>query len=226
MIDLAWVLTMLFGNLIGNPGIMDSVAENSVFGLFFDFGMWSKGLVMAFVILGTSLGSLAAIMTTITTLAPLIIFIILGIVIMIVAIKIFLMLIRAYVYIILYTIIGPVWIFLGILPGFNALGAWFRAVLSQIVVFPATAILLILANRFMFINWEDLLAILTNWTAGGGEPILPLMGGTTTIQARMYIALGIIFYIPSLVKQLQAMLQKPLGLESAIGMPRWAGGYA
>jgi hypothetical protein len=229
MIDLAWVLTLLFANLLGAPEIArDSLINDNVLGFIFD--MAGPGFLTFVAIMGNTLWNIIGIATIplmpAVGLLALIIFLIFGIVILIAVIKIWIMLIKAFIYTVLYTIIGPLWILLGMLPGIRGIGSWFKAVITQIVVFPATAALLVMAYTFMpSIDTSSLESIIASIQGFLGDltasPMhLPLMGPTSVAQAKMYIALGIITFTPKIAKTIQQLTKTVTlgeGLDIGIG---------
>lgn len=208
--DLIWVLTILFANLLGaNANLIEAVTHNSVFGFFFDSAVMWRGLLASLAILGSSLSTIFFSLAT-AGLLPLIIWIIVGVMVLATAFRIFWMLIKAYIYIVLYMIISPAWIFLGVIPGVKGASAWFKNIISQAIVFPTTAILLVLAAQLIQFRWHDFFEGLMNAiteSLSRSSSHLPLMGPMSGLQARVILALGIIFFTPNIAKSIQQLMR-------------------
>lgn len=126
-------------------------------------------------------------------LVSLVTFIILFVAIIISLIKIWFMLIKAYIQVILDVIIGPLWIVMGLIPGSSlGFGSWFRHLMAHLLVFPAAAIMFILAR---------MLAL--NETAGNPTDTVflpPLIGNPNVPDnLNMIIAMGFIFLTPDML---------------------------
>lgn len=105
--------------------------------------------------------------------------------------RVWLQLTRAYIMIILYAITGPLWIIMGLLPS-KPLGfeKWFRRIFANLVVFPATALLFVMA------------AILINAFKNSSSTnafVPPLVGNPNMPNFGYLIAFGIILVAPGLV---------------------------
>jgi hypothetical protein len=118
---------------------------------------------------------------------------------LIAAIRVWFMLIRAYIYVIMYTIVSPIYIFMGILPG-SSLGFtnWFRAVAASLLVFPATIAMFLLARFFAVGNspYDVQNTINTQY-----NPFVPPLIGNPSIQHNigLLIAFGIVMLIPEML---------------------------
>jgi hypothetical protein len=112
-------------------------------------------------------------------------------------------LLKAYVNVVLALIFGPIQLLLGVLPGSQAIGSWFRNILSNLAVFPVVATMVYLAAYLCLravsniLNGENLFANLL---------VLPI------------IAIGILLTTPKasdMIKAFMAKKQFPVG--TAIG---------
>ncbi|MFZ2025551.1 MAG: hypothetical protein WAV51_04700 [Microgenomates group bacterium] len=111
-------------------------------------------------------------------------------------VRLFFMLLSAYIQIIVAVLIGPIQILLDAVPGGQGFSGWIKNLLSNLVVFPITSVMLTLA--YFLIKSAD-----KTWTP-------PLLGsGSSGISS--LIGLGFLFIIPNTVKGLQEALKaKPM----------------
>jgi len=123
------------------------------------------------------------------------------------SIRIWFMLIKAYVYILMYTIIAPLYIFMGIFPG-STLGFtnWLRAITANLLVFPATIGMFLLARFFAVSNSPYNVQNDINLQY---NPFLPPLIGNPSIQQNigLLIAFGIVMIIPELLAILRDALK-------------------
>ncbi|MBP6882602.1 MAG: hypothetical protein KBC15_03570 [Candidatus Levybacteria bacterium] len=76
-------------------------------------------------------------------------FLIVGLAILIALFRTWLSLLRAFIYVVIYTILAPLMIVAGLVPGSSfGFSRWFRAVLAHLLLFPVTAMVLVLARIF------------------------------------------------------------------------------
>ena len=126
-------------------------------------------------------------------------------------------LIMAYIMILLAIVFAPFWIIAGLLPGSSiGFGAWLRDIGSNLIAFPATIVMFLLAKVFIE-------AFGTTQTTGQFVP--PLIGnpGGTNIIGSL-IGIGFILLTPSIVDMAKAALKAPKIDISAIGQAASAGG--
>ena len=111
-------------------------------------------------------------------------------------VRLFFMLLSAYIQIIVAVLVGPIQILLDAVPGGQGFSGWIKNLLSNLVVFPITSVMLTLAYFLIKSAGQT-------WTP-------PLLGaGSSSISA--LIGLGFLFIIPSTVKGLQEALKaKPM----------------
>lgn len=117
-------------------------------------------------------------------------------------IRIWFQITRAYVMVILYAISGPLWIILGLLPS-KPLGfeKWFRRIFANLVIFPATALLITLAGIMMNAFNQIEIAPVPG-TAGPGSPnmfVPPLVGQPNMDYFGTLLAFGILLVTPGLL---------------------------
>lgn len=111
-------------------------------------------------------------------------------------VRLLFMLLSAYIQIIVAVLTGPIQIMLDAVPGSNGFTSWIKGLLSQLMVFPITSIMLTI-SYFLIKTSEKV------WTP-------PLLGmGAASIGP--FIGLGFLFVIPSTIKGLQEALKaKPM----------------
>jgi len=111
-------------------------------------------------------------------------------------IRMFFMLLSSYIQIILALITGPVQILLDAVPGGTGFSAWLKNLISHLLVFPITAIMIT-------IGWVLIKTSTITWT----PPLL----GTGGAGIGGIIGLGMLMTIPSVVKGMQESLKaKPM----------------
>ena len=64
-------------------------------------------------------------------------------------IRLWFVLIKSYIYVLIYVVLAPFMIAMGVIPGVGGFSAWIRSILSNLVVFPATAAMLLLGKSFI-----------------------------------------------------------------------------
>ncbi|MFC1789897.1 hypothetical protein ACFLZP_00215 [Patescibacteria group bacterium] len=134
---------------------------------------------------------------------------ILSIILIVALIKINWILIKSYVTIIMAVIIAPFQILLGAFPGMPGPGSWLKTIITNAIPFPIVAILFLITS--VLIGGQG-----SMFQEGVTPP--PLLGTALAAPGTIegILGLGIIFLMPNLVAQLQALIQKPLGLEPSI----------
>jgi len=110
--------------------------------------------------------------------------------------KVWWTLLKAFIYVIVYTVVGPVWIALGLLPqkplGFEK---WMRAMFVNIAVFPATVFLFVFARLF-FQLYDSSAPDAQQFTP-------PLIGNPNMTDFGVLISFGMILMAPQVLKALQ-----------------------
>lgn len=144
------------------------------------------------------------------TNGPVLLFLILVIVLLFGFVRIFFMLIDAYINIIISLLVAPFQLMMEAVPGTNAFAMWFKHLLSKILVFPLTATLLMIS------------AVLTSQNVSKGIWSPPfLSSGTETFGMAGIIGLGMLLVIPTVVAGFQKALKAeplvPGGLSTIVG---------
>jgi len=126
--------------------------------------------------------------------------------------KLFIELLKAYVNIILAVILGPLQIALGVIPGFPGFGLWFKNLLTNILIFPAVAFVLLLGSMIMGI--------------GGGLWHPPLLAGDSLVGhvLPVLLGLGIMFTLQQVPQAVRALMAGKTP-EFSIGDTAGAGFY-
>jgi len=123
------------------------------------------------------------------------------------ALKLFFELLKTYIGIIFAVILGPLQILLGVLPGQSGIGKWLMGLVANLMVFPAVAMILLIGRLLTreAIKFGDL------WSP-------PMMAETGTGMVPALIGLGIMLMMPKIPEMVkQAFGQKPAGFGTAIG---------
>lgn len=111
-----------------------------------------------------------------------------------VSIRLWIILIVAYINVLLDVVFAPFWFLVGLFPGSTlGVGAWFKDMLANLAVFPTAIAMFILARIFFAISNAEPVA---------GDPSLfipPLAGGGTGAGSEVFagiVALGFLFMTP------------------------------
>ncbi len=136
--------------------------------------------------------------------------------------RVWIMLLKCYIYVIIYTILGPFWILLGLLPESNfGFTNWIKSLTARLLVFPATALLFMAARIFI----DGSVAI---HSGGGGSQVdfIPPLVGNPNIAGGgglgFLIAFGIIMLGPEMLTiMMDAFKRTPFKYTPAI-----AGGFS
>ena len=226
MIDLMFLVINLVINLLGQSGVADSAkASEAVFGHSI-FGVILGGW---FDIVGTTAGALSQLLKDTVNLGSIGNFLIwkglggigaliVGIAALIIMFRIFIMLLMAYVMIILLTLIAPFFFLIQALPGNNGASTWFKQMASQIAIFPAVSLMIILAGVIAGIGaWGGTGA--GEFQSAGTQALkFPLLvGGLDPNAIGKIIGLGILFMTP----QVGELVKNMIGVK---GGPNIAGG--
>lgn len=126
-------------------------------------------------------------------LATLVVCLVLLITVLYLLLQIFFMLLMAYVSIILGILFSPFQIALSIFPGQNGFGGWVKKMLSNILVFPAVVLMMLIGTILTSSNPENL------W-------IPPMMGwGSISNAIGGLIGLGILFMTPRAINYVKVI---------------------
>jgi len=143
-------------------------------------------------------------------------FLIIGIAVLVALFRLWLELIKAYIFIILDIIIAPFWILAGLIPGANvSFASWLREIGGELLAFPATIV--------MFLLGKALIDGFSN-SPGFFPPLIGNPGAPKTVGA--LLGLGMILLTPNVVNMIKGWLKAPKFDISAIAQAIGAGaGY-
>lgn len=151
-------------------------------------------------------------------LVGLLMFIIIAIALLFALFRLWFTLLQSYIFIILEVVFAPFWIVAGLLPGSSInFTAWLRSLASDLLVFPTTIGMFLLAN--IFINSGGI---------GNKQELFhpPLIGNPTGSAFPSLIGLGIILITPAIAGMIKSALKVPKVDMSAIGQAGGVGvGY-
>lgn len=184
-------------------------------------GILSVVGAFAFIVGATACFPLCAIPGTTLALAiPLVGFLI-SLAALFLIIRLFIFFLGAYIKILVALLFGPVQILFEAIPGTNAFASWFNNLLTNILVFPIGSFMFMLSA--VFIKFSD--SQTTIWS-----PPFSSLFGYNVASISSWIAMGIMFAIPSVTNSVQDMLKaKPLlsagpeGMVGAISQPTMIG---
>lgn len=122
-------------------------------------------------------------------------------------VRIFFMLLMAYVNIIMSVLVGPIQILFDALPGSNSFVSWLKNLFLNLIPFPITIFMLILGNALSNSFGTNQL-----WT----PPLLPQWGISSSF-ATTILWLGIIMTIPSVVGSIKEAIKTKAAMPSGVG---------
>lgn len=138
--------------------------------------------------------------------APILLAVIVLLVLLFGFIRLVFILIDAYINIIISLLTAPFQLMMEAVPGTNAFNGWFRNLLSKIIVFPLTAVLLLVS------------AILTTQSVATTIWAPPLLsGGGGTYGMSGIIGLGMLLVIPSVIQGIQKALKAEPLIPGGVG---------
>jgi hypothetical protein len=124
--------------------------------------------------------------------------------------RLWFMLLKNYIMLLLDIILGPIFILAGLIPGSSvSFTSWFRSIVAQLAVFPAAAILLVMAA---------VIASNPNVNDPDSNVFLPPLIGNPNIADGLgaIIAFGFILVAPSLLDTLRDALKAPASKQSGM----------
>ncbi len=140
-------------------------------------------------------------------LVPVFFLLIWAIVMLYLIVKIFLALLMAYVQIVISILIAPFQLMISAIPGQNTTGSWLKNLTANLLVFPATALMLALSKHISGIT--DSL-----WT----PPLLGAFGESTGQAIGAILGFGILLLTPKVNDIIKSMFEKkPFEYGTAIG---------
>lgn len=131
---------------------------------------------------------------------------ILDILYIIAIIRVFFILVSAYIQIIMSLLISPFQLLLGVFPGSNAFENWIKNLIANLAAFPIVAIMIIIGG----------IIVVQSRTHPGTVWVPPMLGADDTANFTVsgIITIGILLAIPSVVKSVKDALKA----KSAVGM--------
>lgn len=123
--------------------------------------------------------------------------------------RLFIELLKAYIYIIIAVILGPLQIALGVIPGFPGFGSWFKSLVANALAFPAVALVIMIGQ--MVVGQLRVVGGDTLW-----HPPLLASGGLAATFIGVLVGIGfllIAYQVPQAVRN--AMGIKDLGFSFA-----------
>lgn len=136
------------------------------------------------------------------------------------AIRLWIILIVAYISVLLDVVFAPFWFLIGLFPGSSlGVGAWFKDMLANLAVFPTAIAMFILAKVFSEIA-------LVNYSSGTLF-VPPLAGGGTLDDATVFsgiVALGFLFMTPHVLQITRNAIKAPAINYGPVFQPAGAAG--
>ena len=226
MIDLMYVFIYFLIGLLNQAGVPIGGAENfqnNVFAYWKDIGGLGFNSITTPAagfrqiideITGANQGGMWFLAGVIGVAGQGIAFIVFTIAILFALFKLLFILIKAYVWVLVLVIFGPLILLMGALPGRGGgLSTWIRGLLSNLAVFPTTIVMFILASIFI-----------QSTTPAGTEWVPPLIGGTSMDGVKALIGLGMILLTPQVAQMMNdAFKPAPFPYGVAIGQAVGAG---
>lgn len=224
MVDLIYVGIFLAVSIFATQGLIGDAAsarisfiEQNVFTMAHQAGflVWSSSIAAAVnevldaAVNETLFETIYGVIPFKTTLANLIV----GIAILFSLFKLFFQLLIAYINIIIQTMLAPIMILFNALPGSTSFSNWVRNFLSNVLIFPAVALLFLTAAVLLgpgdtYNPWDIQAGLITPdsaWT----PPFVALQANLEQVMG--LIAFGFILFTPNMVSMLQQALKaKPL----------------
>lgn len=187
VIDLIYVFIAAFVGMLSLTGSTSIVSNSSAListltasGFESYFFIQLLGPIIFWLVIATFLGIIGGIATVnpLTGAAVgVIVLVIVGAVYIVTMIKIFWMLVKAYISLVLQICIGPLQIMLDLIPGQNGFGPWIRNLIANASVFAVVPIMLVIQN---ILTWDfiggSLLHINSSYGSLGGSSLtLPFL---------------------------------------------------
>lgn len=233
VIDLIYVVIVAFvgmislsgNNILTNPTNLIKTLTDSNYGSYIamqTFGAAIFLLIVALVAAGISFFSGGSLAMPATIVAAIIV-VVVAIYYFIILWKIFWMLIKSYVMLILQICIAPLQIMLDLIPGQQGFGPWIRNFIANASVFAVIPILLVVQK---ILSWDPItnavLGINDFGTLGGVNIGFPFLGGNALGDWNLLIRVGIGFVILSLTPKIADMIRDmlkipPFKYGSAVG---------
>ncbi len=200
---------ILRGGLLQNITNFDFNPTRLLFGTDFGVDGWVSGTVASVLAIvgGLAVGSVAGppagiavglLFASVPLLA-----LIIAIAQLLLMIRLFFFFLGAYVNIIIALIFGPIQILAEAIPGVGGFSAWFKNLLANIAVFPIAAMMFLLAGAIIKLTSSN--------SANLWAPSYGALMFNTAASVGSWVALGILFAIPTVGAQFRELLKaKPL----------------
>ena len=191
-------------------------ALSNLYGTVFNSGISSAGDIANFLGIGTNTQTIGAIVGGLGALilgAPLalltvpagiaagaalpqvLVTLIVGLILVFTLIRIFFLLLTAWVNVFISLIFGPLQLMLGAIPGVNTFGNWFKNLIGNLAVFPITILMIMIG------------ALLSSGAQPGNLWTPPGLGGASPSAVASLIGLGVMLTIPSVVNGFKQALK-------------------
>ncbi len=232
MIDIMYVLIAIIGGIFKSAGLINinqtqalngqllgSINNIKPFEIIFRlFGIsdpavmaeWAAGMTVGGIIatvLAPELGLTLGLIPLIIGASSLLIGALIAIAMLLLYLRLFIFFVSTYIKIIIALIFAPFQLLVEAIPGSKAFDGWIRNLAANILVFPAAVVMFALAA--VFYNYSNTTTPL--WA----PPFAGFLNNTTSIGT--VVALGILFAIPSIGKQLTELFKSKSTLQGGIG---------
>ena len=129
--------------------------------------------------------------------------------------RVFALLFKAYLQIFILIILSPIILLFEAVPGKNVFGYWFKSLLSEILVFPAVVLFLLIGQIITTISLSS--PTNTLWTP-------PFLVGFDSQAFSFLLGIGIIMMIPEFIKLIKQAVGLKEGLPIQFGIGTFFGG--
>jgi len=209
-------------------------SDVKAFGVIFLAGLFPSLAIILFfmllMLLPSATGGIIGILTGgfgwgAVAIIDLFILAILVIVFLIAMIRVFWSLLKAYVMVVINLIFAPFQILIGVLPGSNTIGSWFKNLIANLAVFPTTLVMLLLSFYLVSYALRHIIDQIKDFFAGGitFEELINLAKGPLgesgpEMTILCFVSLGILLMAPKVSDMIKAFLAgKPFEYGTAIG---------
>lgn len=203
-------------------------SDIKAFGVILLGGLFPSLAIMTFfTILPTLAGAaLGPVTLGMGVIFSLLIILILAIVFLIALIRVFWSLLKAYVMVVLQLIFAPFIILVGVLPGSNAITGWFRNLIANLAVFPATLAMILLSYYLISYALENLFEPVFEFLAGkiGFTEFMGRLPESIGLEALgqmtilCFLSLGFLLMAPKISDMIKSfMAGKPFEYGTALG---------
>lgn len=131
-------------------------------------------------------------------------------------------LIKAYISVVLMTILGPLLLAFNALPGQKTAGTWFRNILANLAVFPAVLLLLLFASIIGNVGsvvGDNKASLITKDGLSWIPPFIGPFAGSQTDTFTGILSFGAILLMPHMLKQVQEFFKAKSNLPGGLLTP-------